>query len=394
MNKLLVLVPDYISHILVKGEYQPRYYNPGEVFDEVHILTTMPDRPDLTALQPTVGRARLFFHALPEDTRMAGRPWRLFDDYLLRRWAEPGIEIAREIGPALIRCHGADWNTYLASRINTVLGVPYVVSLHINPDVNPTRRFLTNPLDRGQRRQNELFEVLERKGLERADLVMPVYTPVVPYLDRMGVTRYEVCYNVLNGDQLRKKESYALGPAFRVLCVGRLFDAKHPDNIVRAVGAIPGAELTIVGDGPAREPLQSLVGELGLTGRVHFLPAVPNNELCAMMPEFDVFAIHSEYWELNKSLLEALLTGLPCVVSRRKGLAVPELVGDFILKVDNTEAAYAEVLTRLRGDAALRESVGRRAYDHAQENWAPEKTEAKFAKIYRDTMKRGLHSAE
>jgi glycosyltransferase involved in cell wall biosynthesis len=116
------------------------------------------------------------------------------------------------------------------------------------------------------------------------------------------------------------------------------------------------------------------------------MPAVPNNELCAMMPSFDVFAIHSEYWELNKSLLEALLTGLPCVVNRRKGLPVPELEGDFILKVDNSEAAYKEVLTRLRSDSAFREDLGRRGYDHAQANWGPDKTEAKFAGIYRDTM--------
>ncbi|WP_424627550.1 glycosyltransferase [Bradyrhizobium sp. SYSU BS000235] len=387
MSKLLVLVPDYISHILAKGEYQPRYYNPGEVFDEVHILTTTPDRPDLTALQPTVGKARLFFHNLPEDMRMANRPWWLFDDYLLRRWADPGVEIARSIGPALVRCHGADWNTYLASRINAVLGVPYVVSLHINADVNPTRRFLASALDRAQRRQNDLFEVLERKGLERADLVMPVYRPIIPYLDRMGVTRYDICYNALNGDRLRKKESYECGSGFRVLCVGRLFDAKYPDNIIRAIGTMAGAELTIVGDGPARAPLQALVGKLGLAERVHFMPAVPNNDLCAMMPTFDAFAIHSEYWELNKSLLEALLTGLPCVVNRRKGLPVPELEGDFILKVENSEAAYIDVLTRLRSDSAFREGLGRRAYDHAQENWGPDKTEAKFAKIYRDTMR-------
>lgn len=394
MSKLLVLVPDYISHILAKGEYQPRYYNPGKVFDEVHILTTMPDRPDLAALQPTVGRAKLFFHTLPEDTRMANRPWWLFDDFLLRRWARPGVELARAIGPALIRCHGADWNAYLARRIREQCGIPYVVSLHTNPDTDQNRRALMNPLSRQQVRANALFEHLERQGLEHAEVVMPVYRSIIPYLERMGVTRYQVCYNVLNGDRLRKKESYAVGSRFRVLSVGRLFEGKYPDQLIRAVAAIADAELTIVGNGPARQPLQTLAGELGISNRVHFRPAVPNDELCAMLPSFDVFAIHTDYWELNKSLLEALLTGLPCVVNRRKGLAVPELDGDFILKVDNTEAAYASALSRLRGDAAFREDLGRRAYDHAQANWAPEKTEVKFAKIYRDALKHGLHGAE
>ena len=30
-------------------------------------------------------------------------------------------------------------------------------------------------------------------------LVMPVYKPIVPYLDRLGVKRVKICYNVLNG---------------------------------------------------------------------------------------------------------------------------------------------------------------------------------------------------
>ena len=67
MTRLLVCVPDRITDILVKGEYQPNYYNPGELFDEVHILMTNDDHPGLGALQRTVGRARLFTHNWPED---------------------------------------------------------------------------------------------------------------------------------------------------------------------------------------------------------------------------------------------------------------------------------------------------------------------------------------
>ena len=77
MNRLLVCVPDRITDILVKGEYQPNYYNPGEFFDEVHILMTNDDRPDLQALQRTVGRARLFTHNWKLD--QAEEAYRLFD---------------------------------------------------------------------------------------------------------------------------------------------------------------------------------------------------------------------------------------------------------------------------------------------------------------------------
>jgi glycosyltransferase involved in cell wall biosynthesis len=385
-QKLMVLVPDYLSHIVKKGELQPRYYNPGEVFDEVHLLMTTPDEPDPSALQGMVGRAKLFLYNHPEDARMSERPWWLFDNWLLRRWAKRGVDIARSISPQLIRCHGADWNTYLASQIKAALGTPYVVSLHINHDVNPTRRFHDNPLTRARKRNNILFDEIEREGLSHANLVMPVYQPIIPYLDRLGVRNYEVCYNVLNGENLRKKDNYRTGDRFRIVSVGRLFDAKYPDNLIRAVALQRNYDLTIVGDGPARASLERLVSDLAVRDRVHFRPAIVNDELCAALPTYDAFAIHSEYWEINKSLLEALLTGLPCVINRRRGLPVPELEDDFITKVENTVEGYGAALGRLSTDHAFREALGRRAFAHAQKYWAPQVAEARYANIYRTML--------
>jgi glycosyltransferase involved in cell wall biosynthesis len=383
VGRLLVIVPDRISDILVKGEYQPGYYNPGEVFDEVHILTTTDDRPPLEQLQRTVGAARLFVHNLPDDLTLVGRRPEFLTEYRLRKWAKGGVEIARRIGPSLVRCHGADWNTYLASRIKAELGVPYVVSLHINPDVNPVRRFIRSNLNPAEARHNRFYEHIEATGLRNADLVMPVYKPIVPYLQRLGVSRVEVCYNVLNRLHLRKKTDYALHRPARVVYVGRLFDEKNPGNIIRAVARLSEAELTVVGDGPILGALQDLTKQLDIQGRVRFLPAVANDALCELLAEQDIFAVHTEYWEISKSVLEALLTGLPVVINRRTGEPVPELEGDFVMKVNNTEAEYLTALEHLLRDHEARAALGRRAFAHAQAHWAPEITEAKYASIYR-----------
>ena len=117
MSRLLVMVPDRVSQILEKGEIQPLYYNPGQLFDEVHLLMTNDDQPDTALLQAMVGGARLVIHSHPEAPEIiAGGEWRRWWHRALRRWAEGGVEIARRIRPDLIRCHGADWNTYLASQ--------------------------------------------------------------------------------------------------------------------------------------------------------------------------------------------------------------------------------------------------------------------------------------
>lgn len=405
MRKLLVIVPDALSVLVRKGEYAPRYYNPGDLFDEVHILATNDDRADLKDLQGTVGRAKLVLHNLPEDRKhflehsRLLRPWLLsrwarpllellqrYQLHLLDDWAEPAVELARRIQPELIRCHGNDTNAYLAARIKRQLGFPYVVSLHINPDVNPRRRILDPHAGWRDRLFNVLFDPVEVEGLRHADLALPVYEPIVPYLSRCGCTRSEVAYNVLDGEHLRQKDSYELHRPVRIISVGRHFDLKNPENLIRAVAAMPGCHMTLVGDGPYQERLEALVLNLGCSDRIVFRPAVPNAVLCRELPEYDIFAVHTEHWEISKSVLEALLTGLPVILNRRNGEPVPELQGDFVMLVENTPAAYRAGLETLIDDDARRELLGRQGYARAQERWAPEKTEARYVELYRQVM--------
>lgn len=388
MSVLLVLIPDRITDILVKGEYPPRYYNPGEVFDEVHILTTCDDRAALSRVQLTVGSARLTLHNHPDDYRIIYQDWERDECRRLKEWAEPVVALAGRIDPDLIRCHGADWNIYVAHRIKQTLGTPYVVSLHINPDVNPCRRTLGSNLTPEQERINRFYTHIEQTGLCDADLVMPVYRPILPYLDRLGVERVEVCYNLLNRDHLREKTDYDLHDPPRLLSVGRLIPEKNPACLIRAVASLPGVQLTVVGDGPLRAALEALSQTLGVADRVRFRPVVPNDELCATLPDFDLFATHSDYFEISKSVLEPLVTGLPVVINRRPGAPVPELTDEIAVLVDNTVDGYRHAIVHLLTDHAARAALGRRALAHSRRVWSPAATEARFAEIYRQYRRR------
>ncbi len=153
--------------------------------------------------------------------------------------------------------------------------------------------------------------------------------------------------------------------------------------MIEAVAQMPNVRLTLVGDGPAHAHLRQVAQNSGIAGRVEFIQSIPNDELCRRLPEFDIFATHSEYWELSKSVIEPLLTGLPVIINRRIGKPVPELTGDICVLVENTVDAYGQVLERLVVDNGLREQLGRAAYAHAQSNWSPAATEAKFVSIYK-----------
>ena len=373
----MVIVPEAISEWFEKGEVVDRYYNPGDLFDQVDIVLTNDDHPDPQLLQRAVGRAQATVHNFPLPDG-AFRRTLGYRPRLLRSWAAPIVALAGRLSPDLVRCHGANVNALAASEIRRVLGVPYAVSLHINPDEDIRGRIS----DRRARLVANALRTVERYSLRRADVVLPVYEAIVPFLRRIGVERYEVAYNALNGEHLRAKADYALRDPVRVISVGRLFELKDPEQLIRAAERIDGVQLTVVGDGPLRPHLESIAGD-----RVVFRPAVPNDELCALLAEQDLFATPTEHWEISKSVLEALLTGLPVVLNKRIGEPVPELNGDFVRLIEaNSSGAWEAALRELIGDDAERARLGRAGYAHAQERWSPAATEGHFVAIYERLM--------
>ncbi|HEX2907548.1 MAG TPA: glycosyltransferase, partial [Phototrophicaceae bacterium] len=287
---LLVVVSDRISDILRKGEYAPRYYNPGDLFDEVHLVLTNDDCPDPAQVQYTVGRAKLALHnvASPPFVRTLG--WQPF---LLEPWIKPAVQLAQAIQPTIIRTHANYFNGYLGAQIKQRLKIPLVVSLHTEPD--ELHRWINSWRHNGKKRL--AFErrlVFEETSLQMADWVLPVYESARAYAERHGAKQVRVCYNTLNTASLRKKEDYGLHTPVRILNVNRQFSEKNPDNLIRAVARLENVELTLVGDGPYHEHLREVAQACSVTDRVIFHRAIPNSELCAMLPDFDIFAIHSD----------------------------------------------------------------------------------------------------
>jgi len=379
----MVIVPEAISEWIRKGEVTDRYYNPGDLFRTVHLVLCNDDRPDPAIVQRLVGCARLHIHNAPRPPKFFLRTLGM-RPALMKGWAEQIVALARQVRPQLVRCHGALFNAYAALRIQQTLGVPYAISLHINPDEDVRGR----EHDWKNRLYNQLTQGVERLSLRNADMVMPVYQPILPYLQRIGAPNVKVHYNVLNGRFLRPKEVYTLHCPARLIYVGRLFDLKDPTPIIDAIADLPDVVLTIVGDGPLRPALEAHAKGLGLSKRVIFRPAVPNDELCSLLAESDLFVVHTEHWEISKSVLEALLTGLPIVINRRRGAPVPELTPDIVCLVDTSADAYRSAIRDLLEDDAARAALGRAALAAARAGWAPAVTEAAVVETYRALMQR------
>lgn len=388
MTTLLVIVPDKLSALISKGEITDRYYNPGNLFTEVHLLMTNNDQPDAALLQRTVGTAKLYLHNLP-FTRwdflrsLALRPW------ALGSWARPAVELARRVKPSLIRCHGDSVNIFLAHKIKQELSVPYVVSIHTTRD----DKLPGSQWDLTRLLSYWMFWSMRKVALRNADLVLPVYQSATRFLDKLGKITYKVAYNVVCPDGLREKTSFALSDPVRILYVGRLNQNKYPINLIYAVRQIADSHLTVIGDGPERQNLIKTAMAGSTEKKFSFIPSLANEQLCAKLADFDIFAIQTDHQEVPKSLIEAMLVGLPCIIDYKDTRALPELAAN-VLMVENTVDGYLNGLSRLIKDNNKREVLGTNAREFAAARWAPEKTEENFVDMYRGLLEGGVEVAE
>lgn len=373
------MASDHVSAWIDKGEVVDRYYNPGDLFDEIHLLLMNNDKPDLTQVQRMSGRAKIFIHNYPEPphffTKTLG--WQPF---LISEWAKGGVELIKSIGPSLIRCHGAHLNSFVAYLSKKELGFPYVVSLHINPDEN----YRKSASSFKEKVISFSLKKIEKIGLRNADLVLPVYEPILPYLKSLGVERYRVCYNVLNDKHLVPKKDYTLNNPVQIISIGRLVEQKNPENLISAMKFFVNVKLTFVGSGDYQERLKDHAKKEGVLDNITFVKAIKNDELCESLHKYDFMAIHTEHFEISKVMLECFLAGLPLMINYRKGAQVPELNDEICLRVENTVEGYREGISALMSSTEKRKSLGQNSYNEAQRRWSPKMCESAYVSVYKE----------
>ncbi len=155
--------------------------------------------------------------------------------------------------------------------------------------------------------------------------------------------------------------------AFVVGSVARLDPRKGLDTLIEAAALatsrVPTLHVMVVGDGPERARLESLVLARGLEGRVTLRAHEPRvrGHLAAM----DVFAAPSRTEGLGVAIIEALAAGLPVLASRVGG--IPEVMGCEasatspagdgcgMLLAPADPAVWAEAIVRVASDAILRQ---------------------------------------
>jgi glycosyltransferase involved in cell wall biosynthesis len=153
-----------------------------------------------------------------------------------------------------------------------------------------------------------------------------------------------------------------------LLYVGRVSKEKDLDVIVAAWGRLAqdGLALAFVGDGPYLKELRQLLPEAAFTGYLAGL------DLARAYASSDVFVFPSTTDTFGNVILEALASGLPCVVSDQGGpkdLIVHGVTGLITRALDVED--FTRQVQELAGDSSLRQSMGIEAHRTVQDrDWA------------------------
>ncbi len=143
--------------------------------------------------------------------------------------------------------------------------------------------------------------------------------------------------------------------------VTRLSPQKAPLDFVRMAARvrerIPGAVFVMVGDGPLRSQVLSLLKELALEGS--FLLTGLRRDVPELMSTFDVFVLPSLWEGLPRVLPQAMAVGIPIVATDTDGNAeaVENGINGFLVSPGDVEA-LADAVLRLLSDRDLALSMG------------------------------------
>lgn len=151
----------------------------------------------------------------------------------------------------------------------------------------------------------------------------------------------------------------------QLIAAGRLVEKKGFRDAIQAVGALTRqgrqVRLQIIGEGPERTWLESLIDAQGLNQQVELLGWRNHTEMAELLRQAHIFlapcvtAADGNQDAPVNTLKEAMATGLPVVATRHGG--IPELV----------EEGHSGYLVPERDPAALAEAIGRLL--DAPESW-------------------------
>lgn len=251
-----------------------------------------------------------------------------------------------------------------------------------------------------------LYRPLLWRILHRADRILatsPRYIDTSPFISRFR----EKCRVVPLGvdvDQFAQADAQRVSSLRATLLkndvqhillgVGRLRYYKGFDTLIRALPALPSAQVVIVGSGPMQAEWRALAESLGLSERVTFVGETSDTDLPFYYHAADLFVLpaNARAEALGTVLIEAMAAGAPCVtteVGSGTSWVVQDGVSGRVVPPRDVDA-LALAIGELLNDANRRRQMGRAAAQRARSEFDQRVMIDRIFAVYEELINAGV----
>ncbi len=377
--KLVVFPTDPVESYARKGEVKQGYYNPGNFFDEIHIinLAHQDKTLDYSVISQMCGKAKCHIHYMG--------PWKPGNISALKKKI---IREIQNIQPDAIRAYGLLFEGYFASRAARALNIPLVISLHDNyKEYFKFSWVLEKNIPKWLFFKYWQYFVLP-SIVHTASYVIAVYPHAIRGVPATIRCPYQLIYNKVYAKRFKpiKVKKYS---QFTAVTVGNLLHMKGTSVLLDVIHGTD-VRLIILGQGPLKQQLVEKAKRNGVENQVEFIDSIPNKDLPAFYNKAHCFITAIRQGGIGIPMIESMACGLPIIHGRPMYIDHPDLYnGKNMLLVDSTQEALSKALTQFKNNTKIRQQYAKEGLKTFKEIEG-KKMEKKEADVYRQVLKKAL----
>jgi 1,2-diacylglycerol 3-alpha-glucosyltransferase len=373
--KLCVFPNDPITAYYEKGEIKENYFNPENIFDEVHIISFFENDIEEFKVQKIVGNAKLKIHSVGK-INIKNR----------KKEIAKIIEIVKRIAPDVIRTYNPLIEGWCASFIAKKLNIPCFVSLHTQYDHNRQLMKKTNLKKYFVLKYTEKF--IEPYILQNASKITIVYKIIDSYVSKHTNNKPELLYNKVDCKKFYNSNEIKGLPKPLILSVGNLIESKNHKLLIESMKKID-ANLLIIGNGKLYEQLTDQIRTNSLEKKISIIKSVPNDIISQYYKTADIFALLYDVKQegLPMPVMESMAAGTPVIIPKSvdsEGLEEAVLFSEY--NIDS----FSEKIIKLFQDEKLRNEMSLKGL-RLVKKFDSKKIEKREAEIYMELVKKSCN---
>ena len=373
--KLCVFPNDPLQAYYDKGEINERYFNPNNLFDEIHCISTVSKDIDVEKVQKLASTAKFEIHSVGKIN---------VRNY--KKELSKIIELVKTINPDVIRAFNPLIEGWLAAKCSNELKIPFLLSLHTQFESHKKKAKKTNFKKYLVFKYTEKF--IEPFVLQSADKILIVFDIIESYVKKYTDTKPEVLYNGVDRSLFSPSISKDQQKKPLIISVGNLTDVKDHQCLIKAMKGID-ANLLIIGKGELYTDLQKLIKKNDLQEKIDIKTSVPHEKIAEYYRSAQIFALayFPEFESIPKPVMEAMACGLPVVITQSTKEFTTGLENVAVL-AKRVPSSFEEKINQLLNEPEILKKFSVKSLEAAKK-FDSEKIEERQSQIYSELIEKG-----